>query len=119
VGPFMVTSKPSLLTCDSDYDEDGKIVRSDEDGVGHVLMDRRMFGVGKVRMSRWVHAELARTLSAEGCSSIVASSDGVDTNSKRVHGLSWPKPSCAVGDSTEKRMTRSHVSRVTTHAQGW
>jgi hypothetical protein len=86
VGP-LVTSKPSLPTFDSDYDEDGKIVRSDEDGVGRVLMDRRMFGVGKVRMSRWVHAELARTLSAD--SGLLIDRSFIGRRGHKLEARSW------------------------------
>ena len=59
--PF-VRSRPSVPTCISDYDSEGRLIRGAEESIGRVVMDKRMFRLGKARMGRWVHAELARTL---------------------------------------------------------
>ena len=45
VTPF-VRSRPSVPTCISDYDSEGRLIRGAEESIGRVMMDRRMFKLG-------------------------------------------------------------------------
>ena len=88
-----VTSRPCLPVCESDYDEAGHLRREAEGSTRIVLTDRRLFSVGKTRAGRWVHAEMARTLSAD--SELIIDRSFIGRRAHKLEARSWPELTAA------------------------